>query len=150
MKSNDDIWKKMTTPIEIEVFANENFVSVKERFEAHRKGGYCVKCPLSGTVHNMPYRRSISKGMARALKLLYRIQVERINDGTAPNQFADFTKLRYWKLIRQDETGHWRITPKGIDFVRGVVRVEKHAIVVNNVCSQFMGDELSLNEILSK
>lgn len=151
MQNNDEIWKKMTTPIEIEVSDIDMYYDIKERFDAHIMGGYCVRCPLSGTIHNMPYRRAISKGMARAIKLLYRIQVSKINDGTAPNQFADFTKLRYWGLIQQaGETSHWNITQAGIHFVEGRTGVAKNAIVVNNVRTQFMGERVYIDDILNK
>jgi hypothetical protein len=151
MKNQQDIWKKMTTPIEIEPYLNEPFESVKARFDAHVIGGYCVKCPMSGTVHNMPYRRTISKGMARAMKQIYRIQVNGINNGVAPNQFADFTKLRHWGLIKQgEESSHWIITETGIDFARGSIGLPKYAVVVNNVLKQFLGDNLTIDEILSK
>jgi len=150
MTKHDEIWKKMTTPIEVNIGGNELFSSVRFRFKQHLSAGTCVKCPLSGTIHNMPYRRSISKGMARALKLIYRIQVSKINDGTAPNSFSDFTKLRYWGFIRQNDVGHWLINDYGIKFVEGDVRVAKYAVVVNNAIKEYMGDSISIHEILSK
>lgn len=150
MKNHDDIWKQMTTPKEITVYDGDSFEWVKENFDMMRNDGVCIKCPMSGTIHNMPYRRSISKSMARSLKLLYRIQVERINDGTTPNSIGDFTKLRYWNLIRQDDAGYWRITDTGIGFVSGFWRIKKYVIVLNNECVQFMGDDLTINDILNK
>lgn len=151
MENHDDIWKKLTTPHELNTQPFDTFDTIKARFDDLRQSGTCVKCPMSGTIHNMPYRRSISKAMAKALKKLYAIQVDRVNDGISPNSFSDFTKLRYWNLIRQDEgTGHWRITDTGIGFLRGVTHVKKYAIIVNNVCKQYMGDDVTINEVLSK
>lgn len=151
MSDHNEIWKKMTTPKTINVAYQRPFSDVENEFNRLVSDGVCVKCPLSGTIHNMPYRRAISKGMARAIKLLYRIQVSKINDGTAPNQFADFTKLRYWGLIQQaGETSHWNITQAGIDFVEGRTGVAKKAIVVNNVRTQFMGERVYIDEILKK
>lgn len=148
--NHDEMWKQMTTPKEIDIHGHENYMVVKDKFDTWRNQGVCVRCPMSGTIHNMPYRRSISKGMARALKTLYRIEVSKINDGTAPNQFADFTKLRYWGLIRQNDAGHWRITQNGIDFVDGCLKVAKYAIVVNNERTQFLGESISIDEVLNK
>lgn len=150
MKNHDDIWKQMTTPKEIEAQPYETFNEVKKRFNDIRALGTCIRCPMSGTIHNMPYLRSISKSMAKALKILYRIQVSKINDGTPPNAFSDFTKLRYWGLIRQDESGYWRITENGIAFVEGRISIAKYAIIVNNVQKQFMGDSLSIHDIMAK
>jgi len=149
MTHDQDIWKAMKTPKDLHANPWDDYGNIENQFLSLKNSGVCVRCPMSSTVHNVPYRRSISKGMARALRLLYRIQVSGINDGTAPNSFSDFTKLRYWGLIRQDEnSSHWRITDNGIAFVEGKLTICKYAIITNNVRTAFLGDALSFNDCM--
>lgn len=147
-KHENKTWKQIQEPIDIKADLGESFDSVKERFDLFKQQGICVRCPISGTIHNVPYRRTISKGMARALKQLYRIHIAKINDGTAPNHFADFTKLRHWGLIYRDKDGLWRITQAGIDFVEKKTALPKYCVVVNNVRKFHVGDALTIDEVL--
>lgn len=122
------------------------------------------KCPVC-TQFSKVYKRKIHASMARALISIYRASywekkhwVE-ISKLLPHNQVADAAKLRYWGLIEEEpsvrsdgseRTGFWRITVKGIDFVRGRCAVEKYAKLYDGRCLGFEGDVVLIQESLGK
>jgi len=150
MSNHDDIWKAMRTPRELPIFTGDSFEKIKQSFDYILSQGECVRCPMSGTVHNMPYRRTISPSMARGLQHLYDAQVKGLKIDGTPNHFADFTKLRHWNLIYKMNEGGWRISKVGIDFVEGRNAMQRHAVVVNNKVVKYMGYPVSFKGALNK
>ena len=115
-----------------------------------RKGVVCPVC------HQFvkQYSRSITSSMAYGLVLLnYRADVKGIEEylhfenyfksiPDIPSSIrSDVPKLRFWGLIepRMDEkgdgnpnSGYYRITQQGKDFVNGKVKVMSHVLIYNN------------------
>lgn len=143
-------WEELTTPIILDVkdqfgdFAL--FYEVKQLLDKYDHDLVCYRCPLSGDLRNMYYRRTISKAMAQALVMLVR------GRGTVhPRAVCDFTKLRHWDLIQLDEEQeHWRPTDLGVNFVNGHASVPKYAVIVNNRFVDNYGDQVYCHQILEK
>ena len=118
------------------------------------------------------YRRTISKSMARGLKILYDNFIDLkfvkcynvgelfLFQDDAKNLAADFAKLRHWGLIspckeesdfsgRKYSIGCYKITPKGTLFVEGATSVLKFIYInkdgnkVDNYCEE-NGDHTAL------
>jgi len=117
-----------------------------------------VKCPCCyQLVKYYPYK--LSSGMAYVLIQMYKSDkewVHPIQEFRTVN--GDYAKLRWWGLIedRQDEpeedkkaSGYWRITPKGMAFVEGTIKVTEKAILFDNQCWGYEGDEIYITDALS-
>lgn len=96
-------------------------------------------CPLC-TQHAQTYRRKINSGMARSLIHMYRtagtgwVHVKVIGAGS-----REEGKLAYWGLVEEQlgtglhggRAGYWRVTHKGVAFIRKEIRVPKYARIYN-------------------
>ena len=124
------------------------------------RGG--VQCPCCGQRAQV-YRRSIHSAMARDLIACYRqFGVGEWFDLTAivgKRGTGDVTKLRYWGLMEQmpgeredgsKRTGCWRILPRGADYVRSRVRVQKYAYVYDGEAIRFDGPLVSIHDALGE
>ena len=99
------------------------------------KGAKCPCCHQFSKV----YRRTINSSMAFGLIEFYRHH--RTDWGHAPSTGAvaqlggEFARLELWGLVKEAEerredggrVGWWRITDKGIAFLRNEIRVPKYA-----------------------
>lgn len=116
-----------------------------DALEKHRR----AHCPCCGCDRQV-YRRKISSSHAHDLLWMYRHAYRYPADRYASWRdelqrgnilSTDFASIAYWRLIestgedhpRYPSRGHWRLTPKGIDFVLGRVRVPKY-------CFDYYGD----------
>lgn len=97
-------------------------------------------CPLC-TQHAKIYKRTINAGMARSLIGMYQIA------GTdwihLPSQMSarsrEEGKLAYWGLVEEQDLkredggrpGVWRVTPKGVRFLKNQLQVPKYALIYN-------------------
>lgn len=111
-----------------------------------------AKCPCCNQFTKV-YRRKITSQTARAMVLMWR---EAGNDYVymptlLGRKQADETKARYWGLIEEapevrddgsSRVGVWRLTPKGVAFVRGMTRVPKYARIYDGRCLGFDDTEL--------
>jgi hypothetical protein len=70
---------------------------------------------------------------------------------------ADFHKLRYWGLLkkkyenREDgsaRNGFYRISPSGIMFVEGKIKVKEAVLIQNNEFKGYTGEDISIHEAL--
>jgi hypothetical protein len=69
---------------------------------------------------------------------------------------GDFSRLTHWGMIEtvacDDPTkrtaGMWRATRAGIDFARGLTRVESHVLVYNNESHGLTGERISVIDAL--
>lgn len=143
-------------------------VQAKLREAVKQPGG--AICPTC-TQHAQIYRRQIYSRMARDLIALWRAggTEEFVHAPTVLRRArGDDAKLRYWGLIEEESerrpdggrTGYWRVTEKGADFVRGLIRLPKHALVYNGrllgmddseTCSiqQCLGVQFDYNELMA-
>ena len=125
------------------------------------EGHECPCCTQFAKV----YKRKIHASMARAVISIYRASywekkhwVE-ISKLLPHNQVADAAKLRYWGLIEEEpsvrsdgseRTGFWRITLKGMEFVRGAGTVQKYAKLYDGRCLGLEGDMVTIQDALGK
>lgn len=125
------------------------------------EGEQCPTCTQFAKV----YRRKIHASMAAALIAIYRATVMgsgewiEISKVLPHKQVADAAKLRYWGLVEEEpavrsdgseRTGFWRITIKGIAFVRDQGVVPKYARLYDGRCLGMDGDMVKISDCLGK
>lgn len=110
-----------------------------------------VKCPCCGQFAKV-YRRNIHQTMAKALIQFYNAggDVAFLNAASVAGPACEIGKTRYWGLIEQSLTqrGYWRLTPKGVAFVRGDLNVRKYAFIFDGDCQANSGPMVSINDCL--
>lgn len=121
----------------------------REYVETERTEG--VTCPCCGQFAKV-YRRTIHAAMARSAIDLWRREAYQSEDGCmasgwthltrAGNPGGDEAKLRYWNLLEEQDAvredggraGYWRLTKRGVHFVRDALVVPKYALIYNGKC----------------
>lgn len=141
------------------------------RDQAEAKGAACPCCQQFTKI----YKRKINSGMAYALVLMCRAHGTEWQDKTVTlrgvgSAARDESLLRFWGLIEEDKrlredggrAGWWRVTPNGVRFVRGGMRVPKHAVIYDSRLLRFegvipgvsvqdcLGDRFDLAELLAE
>lgn len=93
------------------------------------KGMVCPACDR----YSKEYRRTLNRSMAKALKTCW--EASGTNSFHGPSLVAEgrwLAGLRYWGLIEKAKgRGKWRVTPKGVAFLDGEVRVPRWAVVAS-------------------
>ena len=103
----------------------------------------CDKCGQSMTL----YRRNIRIQSIQLLRKLYfefvhqTVKVSDLSNET--HMVVDFTKLRYWGLIRSEGNNKYSITELGIAFILGRAHILKYKFVYNNIVQPNPEDELN-------
>ena len=118
------------------------------------------------------YYRPLNASMVRGL-ILYRnrfrvdgfadwIHMERwfkSIDGLSDGVRGDFPKMRFWGLIEKcigyrpdgsNRVGLYRITPKGVNFVDGEIKVRHRVHLYNNVFQGYLGGNVSILDCLGE
>ncbi len=129
------------------------------------RGVHCLCCGRFDKV----YPRKITSSMAWTLLLIYdyykkegnlrkwlKVESHLKSLPNVPTSLrGDFSKLRYWKLIRQKEgeiegikTGLYKITEKGINFCERKIRVSKIVNLHNGAPESFSEEQISIIEAL--
>lgn len=110
------------------------------------KPGTTEDCPTCGQTVCVR-RRPLNAGQARSMIKLYRLDP----DGTGKffhlpthvgSKDREEGKLTAWGLIEEEgiaradggRAGYWRLTTKGRRFVRGEIRLPRHALFYNRKC----------------
>lgn len=115
-------------------------------------------CPLCGQ-HAKMYKRKINSGMARSLIHIYRIGgTGWVHVRAIGAQSREEGKLAYWGLLEEQQStgvhggraGYWRVTPKGVAFIRGHQAVPKYAKVYNGKVYGFEGNPVSIKDALGE
>jgi len=122
------------------------------------KGTICPCCKRYAKV----YKRKLNQRMALALIDIY-LQLRRLRFGTylhvnnmetagASLQNREFSKLRYWGLIKADlrRDGYWTITRKGIKFAQGGQTVPNHIVLRFSELLRFEGHLITIREALGE
>jgi hypothetical protein len=130
-------------------------------------------CPCCGQFAKV-YRRKINSTQARALVIIYREcgtewgHLPTLRMHLAPHHSNEEPKLRYWDLIEEESVvrpdggraGWWRVTPEGEQWVRGLSRVAKYALIYNGECirldsvqtvsvQESLGDRFDYTELMN-
>jgi hypothetical protein len=124
-----------------------------------------IKNQTTGTSGPM-YKRRFYHLMAYGLILLYNRNMQyrmgyfRLTEDLLldKRQQADFSKMKYWGLIEQaGEKRHvqggrlssnWRITNKGIRFIKGEIKIPRYAKIINGKCVGFHGKKETIKQII--
>lgn len=136
----------------------------KELLKKHWEQG--IICPCCRQLVKL-YKRKLTSSMAYALILIYR---HHQNEGSYGAFFhvenhlkmlaipssirGDFPKLRYWELIEQQKINdaivpaYYRITPKGIQFVKNLVSVPKISLLYNDGFYGYEGPNVNIYDAL--
>ena len=126
-------------------------------FEFIKGRGRSLLCPLCDQ-RMQRYKRSINKKMVETLFKLYKKNL--LEDGRwvpvqeiyTKGSSGDYAKLRHWGLIEamdkrsayKNSVGYWRITALGKLFAEGNVKVAKFAVLYDNQCVGFEGDQVNV------
>ena len=118
------------------------------------------------------YERKLNSGIAKALIQIYKthgpiaptaeipwVNVEKDLIQGNPLHFArDFSIARFWKLLvpkiteedgeKKRTSGIWRLTPLGVKFVEGRVRVKRSAHIYNDTLHDFSGTMVDIQGCL--
>jgi hypothetical protein len=122
--------------------------------------GVDAECPVCTQLVKV-YKRQVHASMASTLIRMYRaatpgefLYLPDINQGKA----RDASYLRFWSLIEHSserrpdggQSGWWRVTEFGEQFVLGNVLIRKYARVFLNTCLELYGDLVSIRDCLQK
>lgn len=121
-----------------------------------------VKCPCCDQ-HAQLYQRKLNSGIAHALILLYQagaghmwVHKPTVLKGKGASA-RDESIARYWGLLEEESTvkrddggraGYWRLTARGVQFVRNVAAVPKYARIYNGHCRQLIGEPVTISQCL--
>jgi hypothetical protein len=104
------------------------------------------------------YERTLNSGMARSLITMYRAAGKEWQHipTTVGGRSREEAKLRYWGLVEQrgdevegkKDSGWWRVTPKGENFIHGRITVPKMARVFNKRLLSLVGSSWSIRDAL--
>lgn len=113
----------------------------KKRFDGKLTSKGKAKCPVCGRT-SIIYQRTVDRTMATTLQLWAKergdsyIHVRSFLESKGLESQArggSFTKLRHWGLIESKarQSGYWRITKKGFEYLSGRRKIYKVALVAN-------------------
>lgn len=110
----------------------------KEELQSRLDKG--ATCPCCGQFAKI-YNRKLNSAMAYSLILVAKyfdanpweewLHVERYL--SRKTRATDFYKLKFWNLIEEGKSSHWKILPLGYSFVNNLVLVPKKASIYNNM-----------------
>ena len=95
------------------------------------------KCTHCGQAMRL-YRRKIRIQSIELLRVMFfeygGYQPVKVSDlSSKTHMVVDFTKLRYWGLIRSAGNNQWTITDLGVEFIFGRAHVLKYKFIYNNI-----------------
>lgn len=109
------------------------------------------KCPCCGQFSKI-YRRNIHHTMASALIKLYNAggELGYVHVASIAGPACEAGKLRFWGLLEPDprRRGWWRLTQRGVRFVKGEESVRKYAHTFNNELLFSSGPTVTINDCL--
>lgn len=117
------------------------------------KGTTCRACHQNAK----RYKRKMSCNQAIGLVNLYRLSLRGENSQHIENLgdrhvFCDFQKLRYWGVVtpvknddpKKRSSGMWKITEKGIQFVKGEITLPEAAYTYNGQCHGYSENHIHI------
>lgn len=115
-------------------------------------------CPLCGQRAQM-YNRKIHSSVAKALIQMWKMegcQYVHIPTILPTQRGGDMVKLVYWGLLEEEKTvrpdggraGYWRVTDKGVAFLKGQLHIPTYAQIYNGKLQGFTGDPVDIRGAL--
>lgn len=118
-------------------------------------------CPCCGRYAQM-YRRKLHYTAVKKLISLYSLGGEDQYVHTSrlvvkgDTSIGDFSKAKYWGLIEEaisssemkKTSGLWKLTPKGVLFVKNKIQIPRTAFIFNDTFFGFSDDLVSISECL--
>ena len=97
---------------------------------SYKKGSICECCGAKV----VEYKHTLNAGLVSALYelSLYDKPMALTDINITRNQWTNFQKLRYWRLVAKElhadgtGTGNWYVTPHGMDFIANITPVHKN------------------------
>jgi hypothetical protein len=94
------------------------------------------------------FTHHLSKPLVRALRDVANVSkgkpfhlIGLANQGLLTHsQTSNFYKLRFWALIEPVSHGIWRVTPRGMEFIMGLLPVSKNALTYRNEVKEYAGE----------
>ena len=139
-----------------------------EQFKAELLNGAEGHCPACGRFCKV-YHRRIHSNMARQLIALYHLsKISRQEAGSdyvhtrqvrAMCSYSDFTLAKHWGLVEaklnhdeptKKETGLWKLTPAGVQFVEGATLIPKYAYLFDDRCIGFSEEMVGIHASLGR
>ena len=126
------------------------FDTVKDQFWQAIRRGESKKCPCCGQNAKV-YHRTINEKMARTLfKMWWAAGTDPAHVPSPPGDPHEASQLSWWGLIedegkvREDggRAGWWYLTPKGVEFLKGWIKIPSHAWVYDGECEGLDSDRL--------
>lgn len=111
---------------------------------------HCQTCGAK----TVEYRHKLNKGLTGALIKLYEHRGSGLLSemGMTTNQFCNFQKLRYWRLVEKidDEGrgGQWCLTQHGLDFITGLDQARECAISYRGEAIRTEGKYIDLKNVV--
>jgi hypothetical protein len=134
-----------------------SLLEAREYVRMNRDEG--VECPCCGQLAKV-YRRTINAGMARTLIEAYRADLARgfIHTPSLPCDSHEASQLSWWGLLEEElvrrpdggRAGYWRVTDRGVAFVRGAAQVPKYALIYDGDVLGTAGDLVGIRYCLGK
>lgn len=123
-----------------------------------------VQCPCCGQLAKK-YKRKLNTGMSMFLISLYHatnqtngvsIHISQILEFKKQTSGLDFSVLKHWDLIEttnikdpsKRNSGYWRLTEKGYNFVMNQIKVPKYVHIYSSKKMGFSGQEVSISQCL--
>jgi hypothetical protein len=135
----------------------EPLLEAKKWVQAERAEG--VTCPCCDQFVKV-YRRGLHKTMVGSLVQMYRSHGQRwahlLRSGS---KGGDEAKLRYWGLLEEETSinredggraGYWRVTDRGVAFIRGAAIVPRYSLVFNAECIGHDGELIDIHKALGE
>lgn len=136
---------------------------VREYLHEHGKKG--VDCPACDRLVKI-YDRKINGGIVMNLFPMYRFNLENPQDflhvysaiKADQGMNMEYSKLAWWNLIEKmagkpedkakKSSGMWRITPKGIAFLRGQITIPERVSIYDNRIVGYSENHVNVREAL--
>ncbi len=127
------------------------------RWRREKEGARCPCCGL----YNKVYKRKLNAIHGFCLIQFYRlsktmkpetfIRVKDIDDVRFHRGGGEHAKLRFWEFLeKHPEEDSWRITPRGVRFVKGVTSTPKYVFVFDNEYQGFAGEWVRIQSVLGE
>lgn len=113
-----------------------------------------TSCPCCGQFVKL-YKRKLNSGMASTLIRIYKhakYEWIHVKDMLRMNKYKnshDWTLLKEWGFIESnDAAGEWKITNKGVEFIKGTSTAPSHVHIYNKTTVGFSSTQTDIKESL--